>query len=311
MVIDKTFPSVISLLGRLRLRHLALVVAIDQLGSLRKAAERIGISQPAATKMLVELEDSLGLPLFDRGRRGMLPTVYGQTLIRHAHLLLSDIEAMRDDLAGLAAGASGRLAIGTITAAAAGPLAVAVATLKQRRPRLDISIIVETSDVLLPMLDEGRLDMVIGRAVSGLQARNTSFTRIEEERLCIVVGAYNPLAKREKLTLAELAECGWILQPITSPLRQVVEATFRDAAIRTPENVVETASILLATTLLQQSDMIGVVPLTVAGHYVASGQLHILPLDLHRQLEPYGIITRRGRSESPAVKEMMRLIQRD
>jgi DNA-binding transcriptional LysR family regulator len=301
-------PSLNALLGRLRLRQLALVVAIEELGSLRKAAERIGVSQPAATKMLVELELALGLPLFERGRRGMTLTVYGETLIRHAHLILSDVDGLREELAGLAAGTSGRLAIGTITAAAAGQLAIAIARLKERRPRLDISITVETSDVLMPLLEQGRLDVVIGRTVQSDHAFGITFTEIGEERLSIVVGAHNPLRERSELALPHLSECSWILQPRSSPLRQVVESTFRDSGMETPSNIVETASILTATTLLQHSDMIAVVPHSVAMHYVANGLLAILPLEVNRQLDPYGAITLRDRMHTPALADLMRLL---
>ncbi|HBD92058.1 MAG TPA: LysR family transcriptional regulator [Gemmobacter sp.] len=311
MVIDSQVPPLFSLLGRLRLRQLALVVAIDELNSLRKAADRIGVSQPAATKMLSELEQALGLLLFERGRRGMIATVYGAALIDHAHLIISDVDAMREELAGLAAGASGRLSIGMITAAAAGPLSIAIARLKDRRPRLDITITVDTSDVLIPLLEQGRLDVVFGRPVSSDHAQDIVFTQIGPERLSIVCGAQNPLRLRQDLALSSLAGAAWILQPRSSPLRQVVEASFRDARMETPANLVETASILTATTLLQHSDMIAVVPHSVALHYVASGMMAILPVLLTRQLDPYGALTRKTRAAIPALAELMALISHE
>jgi DNA-binding transcriptional LysR family regulator len=308
MAITSQVPPLLPLLGRLRLRQLSLVVAIEELSSLRKAAERIGISQPAATKMLAELEATVGLPLFERGRRAMVVTAYGAALIRHAHLIISDVGAMREELSGLASGASGRLAVGMITAAAAGPLSIAIARLKQRRPRLDITITVDTSDVLIPLLEQGRLDVVIGRPVSSDHAQDLVFTPIGPERLSIVCGAHNPLRDRFELSLSELADAAWILQPRTSPLRQVVEASFREAKMETPANVVETASILTATTLLQHSHMIAVVPHSVALHYVSSGMMAILPVMLARQLDAYGALTRRMRTAMPALSELMALI---
>lgn len=308
MAINMHVPPLTSLLGRLRLRQLSLAVAVEELGSLRKAADRIGISQPAATKMLAELEAALGLPLFERGRRGMVPTIYGRALNRHAHLVISDVGALRDELAGLASGAAGRLAVGMITAAAAGPLSIAIAQLKQRRPRLDITITVETSDVLIPMLEQGRLDVVIGRPVQTDHGQDIVFTPIGPERLSIVCGAQNPLRTRPDLSLRDLAEAAWILQPRSSPLRQVVEASFREAGMETPANVVETASILTAATLLQHSGMIAVVPHSVALHYVSSGMMAILPVMLTRQLDPYGALTRKTRAAMPALSELMALI---
>ncbi|WP_199258006.1 LysR family transcriptional regulator [Paracoccus binzhouensis] len=303
-------PALSSLLGRLRLRQLALVVAIDELSSLRKAADRIGISQPAATKMLAELELALGLPLFERGRRGMAATVYGAALIRHAHLIISDVGAMREELAGLASGTAGRLAVGMITAAA-GPLSIAIAQLKQRRPFLDVTITVDTSDALIPMLEQGRLDVVIGRPVSAEHGRDIVFTPFGPERLSIVCGTQNPLCARSDLSLSDLADTAWILQPRSSPLRQVVEASFREAGMQTPANVVETASILTAATLLQHGAMIAVVPHSVALHYVSSGMMAILPVMLTHELDPYGALTRKTRAAMPALTELIALIPRE
>ena len=80
-----------ALLGRLRARHLALVVALDTHRSLRRAAAEIALTQPAATKLLHDLEDALGAPLFERHAWGMSPTPYGDTLVRHARGMLNDL----------------------------------------------------------------------------------------------------------------------------------------------------------------------------------------------------------------------------
>ncbi|MEI4488659.1 LysR family transcriptional regulator [Frigidibacter sp. MR17.14] len=303
-----TLPSTAQLLGRLRLRQLSLAVALQDLGSLRKAAERLGVSQPAATKMLTEMEQSLGLPLFERNRRGLTPTIYGEVLIRQAHLLLSGFGDLREALAALASGAEGRLAIGSITAAAAGPLALAVARMKEAHPRAEISITIDTSDMLMPQLEQGRLDVVIGRRVGARLARLTDFAELSPEGLSIVAGAHNPVAAEGRLTLRDLARRAWIMQPMSSPLRQVVEATFRAERIPAPESIVETGSMLMATTLLQNSQMLAVMPHMVAAHYVASGILQILPVELAGGLEPYGLVTLRGRAASPLLNELRSLL---
>jgi len=311
MAITHTVPPLSALLGRLRLRQLLLVVAIAELNSLRKASDRVGISQPAATKMLSELEATLGVPLFERGRRGMVATAYGAALVRHAHIVISDVGVMRDEISGLASGTAGRIAIGMITAAAAGPLSIAVAQLKRRSPKLEVTITVETSDILIPMLEQGRLDVVIGRHVTSAHAADLEFTEIGPERLSVVTGASNPLRDRPDLTLAGMRDEAWILQPRSSPLRQVVEAAFRDAGIETPVNVIETASILTATAFLQHSSMVSVVPHSVALHYVSGGMMAILPIDLSRELDPYGVLIRKSRAKMPVLTELIALIPRE
>jgi DNA-binding transcriptional LysR family regulator len=101
-----------ALLGRLRARHLALVVALDTHRSLRRAAAEIALTQPAATKLLHDLEDALGAPLFERHAWGMSPTPYGDTLVRHARGMLNDLAQAQSDIAAQRAGALGSLRVG-------------------------------------------------------------------------------------------------------------------------------------------------------------------------------------------------------
>ena len=313
MVITKkallpTLPSLASIQGRVRLRQLALVLALTELGSMRKAADRISVTQPAATKMLHELEQSLGLELFDRGTRGMTPTVFGHAVVRYAHLILNDLEGLREELAALAAGSAGKVSVGTIMAAAPGLLADTIAQLKQRHPMLEVSVTMDTSDMLLPLLMQGRLDVVIGRQTEGIVGAELSFESLGQEALSVVVGPAHPLASARP-SLRELGVLPWILQHRSSPLRQLLEAAFRDVHMDTPINVVETNSILTTTTLLQMTQMVALVPTSVAQHYAASGMLVILPLKLKRVLEPFGVITRRQRVQPPALREFMAVLR--
>jgi len=301
-------PSLASIQGRVRLRQLALVLALTELGSMRKAADRVSVTQPAATKMLHELEQSLGLQLFDRGSRGMAPTVFGHAVVRYAHLILNDLEGLREELAALAAGSAGKVSVGTIMAAAPGLLADTIAHLKQRHPMLEVNVTMDTSDMLLPLLVQGRLDVVIGRQTEGIVGAELSFESLGQEALSVVVGPAHSLAK-SRPALRDLGELPWILQPRSSPLRQLLETAFRDAHMDTPLNVVETNSILTTTTLLQKTQMIALVPTSVAQHYAESGMMVILPLKLKRALEPFGAITRRQRVQPPALREFMAVLR--
>ena len=96
---------------RLRTRQLLLVARLGDERHLGRAAAAMGISQPAATRLLQELEDTLGAPLFTRGARGMQPTPGGEVLLRYARQLLNDLGATRRELAALAAGLHGTLRV--------------------------------------------------------------------------------------------------------------------------------------------------------------------------------------------------------
>jgi DNA-binding transcriptional LysR family regulator len=195
----------------------------------------------------------------------------------------------------------GEVAVGSIMAPAPGLLTRTIIELRARYPLIKISVYVETSDVLMQMLEQGKLDIVLGRIPSGGEYADVNFEVVDNEALSVVAGVHHPLSQSRRLELRDLASQAWILQPSSSPMRQLLELAFQEASIASPANLVETASILTTTTLLQATDMISVVPTSVAKHYATSGMICILPVRIKLQLEPYGIITRKERIPGPAV----------
>ena len=94
--------------GRLKTRQLMLLAAMEEEGNVRRAADSLGITQPAASRLLKELEDMLGVSLFDRTPHGMLATMYGEVMIRHARMVLSNLSHAHDEISALRAGLTGQ-----------------------------------------------------------------------------------------------------------------------------------------------------------------------------------------------------------
>lgn len=302
-------PTVKSMQNRLRVKQLSLLAALEEFRSLRKVAEAMHLSQPAATKMLHEIEETLGVQLFERLPRGMRPTVFGESVINYAKLMLADLDNLRKQLVAQEAGAVGEVSIGSIMAPAPGLLTRTIIELRARYPLIKISVYIDTSDVLLQMLQQGKLDIVLGRVPQPGEHPDIEFEVVDNEALSVVAGVHHPLSQARRLELADLAGQAWILQPPNSPMRKLLELAFQEAGIPSPANLLETASILATTTLLQGTEMISVVPTSVAKHYATSGMICILPVRIKLQLEPFGIITRKERISAPAVtvfKECLR-----
>ena len=104
-------------LTRLKLRQLRLLVAVGQHGSIQSAARDLSISQPAATKMIQDLELDFEVKLFERTNRGVVPTVFGDALIRHGKLLFAQVSNAAQALDELNEGNDGRVGVGTLSAA--------------------------------------------------------------------------------------------------------------------------------------------------------------------------------------------------
>jgi DNA-binding transcriptional LysR family regulator len=297
------------LLNRLRMRQVALLTAVQRHGTLGAAAAQLGMTQPAATKMLHELEATLGCLLFTREGRGLRPTPAGQTVMTHFDGLNGSIEALARDLNALQRGGAGRLCLGSILASSPAWLTDAVAQLKRELPMLELVISIETSNRLMEQLERGELDLVIGRLVEGYTHADYECELLDGEPLSVVVGPQHPLAAQRGLALADLAGQPWILQPRGSPMREVLEREFRLQGLDAPLDRVETASIMTTTSLLAVSQAVAVMPTSVAAPYASHGMVVILPVKIVQQLEPFNTIVRRGRPLSAAAQRFLALLR--
>jgi DNA-binding transcriptional LysR family regulator len=292
-----------SIRTRLRLRHLHLVVAIWEHGSLRRASEEIGMTQPAATKALQELEDLLGATLFERHARGIDPTVFGEAVIRYARVVFADLGTLREELVAIDSGNVGAVRLGSVMASSPDLLTSTIIALKQAHPRLRMTVQVDTSDVLVHALQQDQLDLVIGRIPNGWPADDLTFETLAEEPLTLVARPHHPATARTMpIRFSELAGYPWIVQPHPSPMREVIDQTFRDNRVASPENTIETSSILTTLSLLLAADMIAVLPASVARHYQEQGMLAVVPARLRGRLAPYGLILRSNRRAAPATQ---------
>ena len=201
----RTIPPDWHLRSRLKARQLALLVAIAEHRSLRQAAQHIAVTQPAATRMLKELEDALGVPLFDRFAWGMQATPYGDTMIRYARGVLTDLSEARDEIAALASGAKGKLRIGSVTGAVPGLVAPALQSVRLGRPGLKVFVLVNTSDVLAAALRQGTLDVAIGQLPADAERGEFDTEPLRDEPLCLVARAGHPLARATTLDAASLS----------------------------------------------------------------------------------------------------------
>jgi DNA-binding transcriptional LysR family regulator len=288
---------------RLRLRHLQLMVALSETESLRRAADELAMTQPAATKALHELEDTIGVSLFVRHARGMEPTIFGEAVMRYARVVFEDLDELREELAGIEAGDIGKVRIGAVMAPSPELLTNTIVKLKEAHPRLQMVVTIDTSDVLVQSLQQDQLDVVIGRIPDSFPALDLSFETLAEEALSIVVRPDHPMARvATRPRLAALARYPWIIQPHPSPMRQVIDQTFRESRVAPPVSTVETSSILTTLSLLRDSDMLAVLPSSVAQYYVALGAIAAVSTPLRGRLAPYGLILRKNRRITPATQ---------
>lgn len=295
--------------ARLKTRQLLLLVALAEEGNIHRAAQVLNMTQPAASKLLKDLEDVLEVPLFDRLPRGMRPTWYGETLIRHARVALASLNQAHDEVEALKAGRFGQVSVGSITAPGLVLLPAAVARVKQEHPSLRVSLQIETSDVLMERLSHGKLDMLVARLFAQHDKTDLRYEVLAEEPVSAITRPGHPLQGVANLSLRDPLNAGWIVPPSGSILRHRFELMFQEVGLEPPVNIIETSALLFITKMLQQSDMIGVVATDVAKYYASHGIVSILPMTLPCQMDAFGIITRTDRLLSPAAKVMLRALK--
>src|SRR5690348_3577841 len=132
-------PTHWSIRARLKTRQLLLLVTLAEEGNINRAAQVLNMTQPAASKLLKDLEEMLDVRLFDRLPRGMRPTWYGETMIRHARMALASLSEAHDEIEALKAGRFGQVSVGAITAPGMTLLPPAVAQVKEEHPSLRVS----------------------------------------------------------------------------------------------------------------------------------------------------------------------------
>ena len=298
------------LVGRLRFRHLALLVALDDHRNLHRAAEAVHLAQPSATKLVHDLEVVFGFPIFERNPRGMSPTELGLEVLTFARRVLVDLDRFTQDLDNKRQGGYGQLVIGAIMGAAPDVVALALAEVKKPRPMLSIKLLGETSDEILAFLIERKIDLAVGRFSNASQHNTIDYEDLGNESLCLVARKGHPFSRHRRIELRGLEESPWVLQPLTSPARQIIEQEFGHAGMMTPRNLVECTSIFATLQLLQKSDAVTILPESVVRDHLQAGLLVRLPLAVGKSLPGFGILSRRGEPLGTAATELVESLRR-
>lgn len=291
--------------SNLKLKHLQLLVALDQFRHLGRAAEFLSLTQPAVSKTLAEVERLFDLRLFVRSTRGTEPTAYGLTLVRFARSVLADFERTRDEIAAVASGAAGRVRVGAMVVALPVLLNRALDLLKARSSQT--TVLVEEGDLtrLLPRLRLGELDLLVGRLEPGYAAPDLETEAFYDEPMCTVVSPQHALAQQRKVGWADLAQAAWVMPPPWASSRIKLNQLFYKHQLNPPVDVIETASFLVTLTCIRERGAVGFWARSVALHYQQQGLVAVLPIKLAIELPPVGLITLRGRLRTPASGQLI------
>jgi len=296
----------------LKLVHLRMIVTIEDHSQISAAAAIMNMSQPAASRMLSEMEAITRTPLCIRVARGVILTKYGAALARRARKVLLELREASRELDELRTGSGGSVFIGSVTAPAVSLIVPAISRVTAAYPGIEINVSVETSNVLARELLAARHDFIIGRIPDDLNPRLFQSTELGIEKACLMVRKQHPLLDKPHASLADLPHYDWVFQPPGTLLRRMVEDLFLSAGVPLPENVVNTSSMLLAAAVVAKTDAITPIALDMANFLVRqgseAGDIRILPTDFVINVKPYSLITTRERVLPPSARLLYDMI---
>lgn len=292
------------LVRRLRLRHLELLVALADAGTLRAAAVRLNLSQPALSKMLAELEAGFGARLFERSPQGLAANALGQAVVYRARVMLGELARSKAEVDALRTGAAGVLRVGTLSVTAAVPQAIVL--LRQRLPGARVQIQEGRVRDLIQRLLDGELDCVFGAITPELLTSDLlALLRPEvlmDDQLCVLCGAANPLARSRRLRWADLHAAAWVAPPKDTLVRQAFMTAFLNEGLQPPEPVVEVlSSVSLGSLLRMEPALLGAVRFEQARDELARGDVCRLSVTPAVALPALGLYTRRAAQDPPPL----------
>jgi DNA-binding transcriptional LysR family regulator len=295
--------------SHLKMRHLVLLVELGRHPSIAHAAKAARLTQPAASRLIGDLEHVLGVQLFERTARGVVPTGAGKMLMRRAGVVLAEMDAAHCEIAQLMSGFGGRVEIGSVLTPAVGILADAIRLFKSRCVKANVVIDLSTSKAMVERLLDGQLDIVLGRILDTSTIPLLKFEPISDEVHSVIVRPGHPLTEHLNLQLTDLVEQSWIVPPAGSILRDRLTSLFLSEGLEPPTETVETLAVPLVVSLLTSTNMVVALPEDLLRSQLDAGQLVALPYDLGLRMDVYGIITRQGHVLSPSAEAMLEALR--
>ena len=179
---------------KLKLRQLRAIRAVATGGSLQRAAQALGLTQPALTKSLREIEDLFGVRLFEWHARGVEPNANSVLVIDAARRILDILSDVEEGFDRIDQRVGGTLVVGALPTAAAGVMPELLRRMRESHPDIAVLVIENRTDELLGSLAIGDIDLIIGRLYPPLRPDDDLVrTELYDEPMSVIVGAQHPL----------------------------------------------------------------------------------------------------------------------
>ncbi|WP_457578446.1 pca operon transcription factor PcaQ [Ensifer adhaerens] len=295
--------------ARVKFRHLQTFVEVSRQKSVMKAAELLHVSQPAVTKTIRELEEVLGVAVFERDGRGIKITRYGEVFLRHAGAALTALRQGLDSVSQERSGDGVPVRIGALPTVSTRIMPHAMTLFLKEETGARIKIVTGENAVLLEQLRVGDLDLVVGRLAAPEKMTGFSFEHLYSEQVVFAVRAGHPLLAGAHATFARLADFPVLMPTRASIIRPFVERFLITNGIASLPNQIETVSDAFGRAFVRASDAIWIISAGVVAADVDDGTIAILPIDTSETKGPVGLTMRADAVPPLALSLLMQTIR--
>ncbi len=307
------FMSSLQLLQRLprhlKLSELRAFLAVLEQRSFRKAAVALHLTQPAVTKAVASLEQTLGLSLFDRFSHGVEPTVHADSFAPRALAIFDELRRAAQDLERLSNGAEGTLRVGITEMPAIPFLPVTVNRMIEVSPKIFVSVIEDGHPGLMDRLRKRDIEVAILRLALVDPGEDTHVTRLFDEKLCVVASKTHRLATRPRISWADMLAERWVLPPADCYFYEHVHATLARAGLAMPPHAIETISVQLQFNMVMHGGLLGFGMRSQIDFAPGRDFLVRLPFEIDTPEQAVAAVTLKAHAPSPLAQQLIELIR--
>lgn len=296
-------------LRRIKQRHLQCLVEVARAGSLTRAAEVLCVTAPAVSKTLKELDELVGVELFDRAKPGMVLSAAGEVFATHARQSVEVLQRGMREVVEMATTGAQVLRVAVLPAVAEVLLPTVLAALDRRIRLARIEVIGGTNSQALALLRHGEVDLVLGRLAGGSEMNGLAFEHLFDDEWLFAARAGHPLLAMGDRQLTNLADWPLVVPPRGTVTREEFDRHMAAAGLTRLPRLIETIYLSVGRQMAMSSDAVWLVSALVAREALAAGALQPLFTNRPGLLGPIGITTRPDSVQSAAVQQFMAVVR--
>lgn len=291
----------------MRLRHIQVLVTVSQTGSLRAAARKLGLTQPALSKAIRQLENELRVPMLTRTPRGVVLTEYGRAVLVRARSIDAELRRMDEEVTQLAGKMRGSVCIGVAPLPSLMMLPHVLPRFCARNPEVQVRILDGIYPTVLPLIREGVFDFTVGPAPPDRIAGEFEIEDLLDTELAVVGRVGHPKAKAKRL--ADLIDAQWMtLGPAGGPGDHFVNA-FVSQGLTAPVATIKSESFGSSLALIESSDFLSILPQRLIAQMETTGRLRTLQVSIELPTVKVSLLRRAGIPLTPAAEALAALIR--